>query len=145
MEQQKYFIPEIGDIRVGYECEKEDSIKGYEPYTFDLKGVRDVMQDEISDYRETWFRTPYLSKEQIEAEGWKETELSKKVAGDYKRKAFIKNNYFLIWDTFRDSYIEITLIDPSKDYRFMNPENFKCTVPCKDINELRYICKLLEI
>lgn len=147
MEEQKYFIPKIEDIYSGYQYERERNGKWEKvnefsnDYDYDDNPHYALMRD----IEEGKIRVPYLTKEQIEDEGWNETELTKKVAGDYKRKAFIKNNYFLIWDTFRDSYIEITLIDPSKDYRFMSPENFKCTMPCKDINELRYICKLLKI
>jgi len=155
MEEQKYFTPNVEDFHKGYEYEilelhRENYHVGFNniiskwiPKKWDSSQIRlNKLACKITSKE---IRVPYLTKKQIENEGWKETELTKKVAGDYKRKAFIKNNYFLIWDTFRDSYIEITLIDPSKDYRFMIPENFKCTMPCKDINELRYICKLLKI
>ena len=36
MQENKYFTPSIEDIKVGYECEKEETIEGYKPYTFDL-------------------------------------------------------------------------------------------------------------
>lgn len=133
--ENKYFTPDIEDIRVGYECEKEDSIKGYEPYTFDLKGVRDAIQDEISDYREAWFRTPYLTKEQIEAEGWR--------CIHWREYLWEKGNKTIHFfngqkeDNDDSTYLSIFTIHNSSKVLFEGE--------CKDINTFRYICKLLNI
>jgi hypothetical protein len=61
MENDKYFTPDIEDLRVGYEC--------------DLLGSKIVIEDrhDLDLSFDHPLRTPYLTKEQIEAEGWKET------------------------------------------------------------------------
>lgn len=78
-ENNKYYTPKITDIRIGYECEVNWS-RGYseefEPLNTSLKaeeGVYDPKLDDIviahdDGYAE--FRTKYLSKEDIESEGW---------------------------------------------------------------------------
>ncbi len=77
-----YFTPDIEDIRVGYECEICPHL-GYDNTWIPTVGrceqnsAKDCNQDEltydclIDGY--VGIRTPYLTREQIEAEGWEDT------------------------------------------------------------------------
>lgn len=58
---EQYFTPDIEDIRVGYECEwgeKQFIFEGYDFATF-------KSELELGN-----IRVPYLTKQQIETEGW---------------------------------------------------------------------------
>lgn len=133
-EQKKYFTPSIEDIRVGYEAEanweyyrnpdgtKSSNPDGWKPLVF--KGVDEA----VRKYHQLgMYRIPYLTKEQIEAEGWEQR-------GD--ERYFYKNNY-LIFYQFHSKRLWVTFQDPKLDKLFIGE--------CKDINTFRYICKLLNI
>ena len=129
MEKEKYFIPEISDLFVGYECEKEhgefdDNMqKIYVPYKMEFEYG---WLENPERYNER-LRTPYLTKKQIENEGWKFTE-------QINNKLYFKKGAFVL--TFEDDYINI---DNTKgmDIGYWGK--------CKDINTFRYLIKLLEI
>lgn len=147
-EGKKYYTPDIEDIRVGYECECR------------LPFHRDWLKEVISKYDAIYFsaymnylkdsnlRTPYLTKEQIEAEGWK--ELSYK-SGKYDgRLAWEKGNYFLILyednNTKLKGRIVIMLKDVTLDpYTEFTSNGQVYLGKCPSINEFRTICKLLNI
>lgn len=157
----KYFTPDISDIRVGYECEIE--LDSFEEALEDLsivdKTATKWVKEKCASGRHLDFltalrydsriRVPYLTKEQIEAEGWKSVNLSKGFAYRFGvpsfRFGFTKDNYILVLDT-RKYHIEIMALDVLKiDFLPEFPETFRVTIPCKDINTFRYICKLLGI
>lgn len=159
MKNDEYFTPSIEDIRVGYECEiwwnenmlPENNwipIKAWKYGT----GTEDFdMIDFTSRIQKNEIRVPYLTKEQIEAEGWeiyeKDSIKRHETGLLWGSIEFTKNNYLLRWN-FADMSISIILVDPSKvEGLLFNtlPEHFKCTCSCKDINTFRIICKLLEI
>lgn len=86
----------------------------------------------------------YLTKEQIEAEGWEERNLNQSTKFTY----FRKGNYMLAFRVVNGlPVIHILAADVLKMEWLIPdaPENFRVTLPCKDINTFRYICKLLEI
>lgn len=147
--ENKYFTPSLEDIRVGYECEfhgmtvggltiidfsdesksetiREPDIKvwspikcGYDPW------INEKTVEEIKRLLENnQIRTLYLTKEQIEAEGWKAVSDSQ----------FYKKDVVF---SFQSSLEKVTFWEPAGDVLF-NGE-------CKDINTFRYICKLLNI
>lgn len=132
MQENKYFTPEIEDIRVGYECEINKSLfngisEGWHNFIFkEFEQLEVINKNGLKA-----FRVLYLTKEQIEAEGW--TWLSD--SSMYK-----KNEHVLIFSPFGNSKIEI---------RYLGHPGFQYTSfflgECKDINNFRYICKLLEI
>lgn len=143
MNDDKYFIPDIEDIRVGYE------------YEFNEEGLQLVIVNfsnndppqSIGEIKELWekrifrgndwdimfpiteglkanrIRTPYLSQEQIENEGWK-------LEGSVIRKGSFE-----------------VYIDSNKHTAVIYNYNGMCYFQgeCKSINEFRYICKLLKI
>ena len=152
MTQDKYFTPSIEDIRVGYECEINYGI---------LPGFREgwnkeiLTQENMAYYlkfgsAKSMFRVPYLTKEQIEAEGWK---IEKQSLGNLLRgvkKSLIKEGrmgknwdynipteFQITYDT-ENHIIKIMYTNPLDDLTWFEGE-------CKDINTFRYICKLLNI
>jgi len=133
-----YFIPDIEDIRVGYECEisvpyfvskpyivNNDNLKyKWVNHKFELQEVYGADNCLNIDYE---IRTPYLTKEQIEAEGWVEIH-----AGFFKKGDFLMSNI---------TNFNGIIIRKGSWY----PEETKYSGECKDINTFRYICKLLKI
>jgi len=126
---KQYYTPEISDIRVGYECEYRVG----EKYKWNKHIVENLHTDregygisELESYlKEGNLRTPYLTKEQIEAEGW---ERYKKNIG--------RLEYSIV---FYKNTIEIYEMDET-GYRVC-----KYNGNCPSINEFRTICKLLNI
>ena len=104
------------------------------------------LDNRIEDLEKKRIRTPYLTKEQIEAEGWIHT------GGKLLKEAnqmFEKGNYFLVFNE-KVKTINIILRDPSKECEIswsvqMSPEHFNFFCECKCINTFRTICKLLNI
>ena len=138
----KYFVPDIEDIRIGYEGEINWN-RAYEdkfvPFKIKIQDNDGTYTNEISDiidalddgYAEA--RTPYLTKEQIEAEGWKETSKYNYEKVDSNITAYYGNDHYL-W--IMHSGITVN----GEEYK---ANSFKGE--CKSINEFRYICKLLKI
>lgn len=165
--ENKYFTPSLEDIRVGYECEyhgmtagglmiidfsdesksetiKEPDIKvwspikcGYDPW------INEKTVEEIKKLLENnRIRTPYLTKEQIEADGWKVK------SEQYVNLGWIvyeKGNHWLLFYE-KELFIKIIPIDPSLEHS-INKQGVWVLYSgeCKDINTFRYICKLLNI
>jgi len=144
--QDKYFTPSIEDIRVGYECElgsytydfTSGSSKATEVWETKVLNAVDVatkiqikpILDTVRNAETIWLRVPYLTKEQIEAEGWK----ARGSEGYYYKKCnkvvyLPNNNNIMLITQFTERPLE--------------NEIFKGE--CKDINTFRYICKLLGI
>ena len=123
--ENKYFTPDIEDIRVGYECETMPSMMHEQDDTLWRKCLSLTAHD-IKEIEDQWLdiRVPYLTQEQLEAEGWKprENNLSWKPYLD-------KGPYSLLYH----KRLEIT------------GPNISYLGECKDINTFRYICKLLGI
>ncbi len=148
-ESVKYFVPNISDIRVGYECEirKEPGIWKQEIISFEG-------QTSFSYWKERleleWLRVPYLTKEQIEKEGWK---VEIQILGKYMRgikKCLVKQDRMgSNWDY--DIPVEFQLTYDIKNYilKLMYITSLDDLTwfegECKDINTFRYICKLLGI
>lgn len=138
--ENKYFTPDIEDIRVGYELQ-------YHNWSMDEAGVKELnfnkwettilTEGNVKTFMEYGIRggvrVPYLTKEQIEAEGWEPDVIQFKKEID------------------SDSYYSLTLADRditiSKVY--MNGWSWVWkpfySGECKDINTFRTICKLLKI
>lgn len=141
--ENKYFTPDIEDFHVGYECEilKEK----WEHFVFNVEEIipvfarvnsKTIVSDKI--------RVLYLTKEQIEAEGWEYVKNTNTVC-----HIFNKNNYMLGWFPLINK-IAVLVRDPSKAFdekgiliEYNNTERY--TGSCKDINTFRKIIKLLGI
>ena len=139
--KNKYFTPEISDICVGYELEIRQANKWL------LHKIQS--NDCFCDFVDMdGYRVPYLTKEQIEAEGWEYTKNTNTVDVDICH-IFNKNNYMLGWFPLINK-IAVLVRDPSKALdkngiliEYNNTERY--TGECKDINTFRKIIKLLEI
>lgn len=147
MENNKYYTPDISDIRIGYECEWVDTRGDWVPCTVECpQDIVDAFNDKL--------RTLYLIKKQIENEGWihKATMLLadfSKENNDILRESFEKNNYLLILNSYPNKRtISIMIKDPIKITWELGiqPEKFAFNAECPSINEFRYITKnLLKI
>ncbi len=133
--ENKYFTPSIEDIRVGYECEYKNRKNWVKTVLIDPEIIRTIAFDSLTLYNnrnkyllEGIIRVPYLTKEQIKAEGWKFEY------GLTDHMYFSKGRCQLIW------------FGPGKSIEIQNPANLPTYIgECKDINTFRYITKLLGI
>ena len=144
--ENKYYTPAIEDLRVGYECEHTT-----DTLTFKVNNTDEIIKDKLYSHDvvnylkwiiennheiSEFIRTPYLTKEQIEAEGWKsKTEYTGKF-----RFVFEKGNSWLAWNP-EENMMTIMPIDPSKEFY---EHNVRYAGGCPSINEFRQICKLLD-
>lgn len=166
--ETKYFTPSIEDIRVGYECEQHVNVP---PMDFDeaIKDLSDMQSVQkmvwgkstiltaegipfiVKQIKDGNIRVSYLTKEQIEAEGWKPLDkLSpftgkpykwQKVIGEKETGVFNEDHiYTLEFEPL--SHLTIHLEWESSWNRF---EGNIFVGRCPDINTFRYICKLLGI
>jgi hypothetical protein len=124
--KEEYFIPEIEDIYVGYECELQDEknwnhFKFYRKYDFEIDLERRIFNQTI--------RVLYLTKKQIEAEGW----ISQSETG-----FFTKDKYELYYNQQWNNDKEFSL-------QILDQPNFLYQGECKDINTFRKLIKLLSI
>ena len=133
--ENKYFTPDIEDIHIGYECEllmntnvsilnPTSNAPEFKPFIFEKNKIELLI--ELYDS----IRVPYLTKEQIEAEGWK---------FDYNLGDF---DYYI--KTVNNTEYELEFCYKER----ININIWKRTLyhgECKDINTFRKIIKLLEI
>jgi hypothetical protein len=149
----KYYTPDISDLFVGYECEfhgatvggvvwlnvpeeEKDKYPDIEPHipvwTKWIIGscpwTTRSIQDTIEALERGQIRTPHLTKEQIEAEGWKESdtpEFFDRIGND---------RWFINWEP---KFNWIYIGDNESQYEYSGT--------CPSINEFRKICKWLGI
>lgn len=148
IENNKYYTPSIEDIRVGYECEIKPLNSEYDWLPAKLKHEKGYNGEGLYNINPFWYsvidkdgfpvkaiindlsqvRTPYLTKEQIEAEGWEIVQENYCVKNQY-RLSLLPNNMI---------HISVTNV---------STVNMKTLFigNCPSINEFRTICKLLNI
>lgn len=137
MENEKYFTP---DIRVGYECEM--SSDGFEFFKtiIDITDISDLIEwykcgylnfDDLSEV----IRVPYLSKGDIEVEGWKLNDDKLLTLDNKQLYSFSKNNFGLLFQPYNN---DIQIYDKRREIYVYQGE-------CKCINTFRYLNKLLNI
>lgn len=139
--ENKYYTPDIEDLRVSYICQNRLTGKGW----LDLEILRKdalFISSFVKDLEIGNLRTKYLSKEDIESEGWvKITSALNKYPN-----AWEKENHFLLFYPTKDNQIEIVMKDVTKDDYLENTSNGRGFAgKCKSINELKIIQKLLNI
>ena len=121
--ENKYFTPDIEDLCIGYELEHL-SATGYITTKFEIDSSLSALQELI---KLNQVRVPYLTKEQIEAEGWEEHSSN-----------FFKKDLLMLQIDLEEYNILIR-----KGSWFPEETLFKGN--CKDINTFRKIIKLLNI
>jgi len=133
---EQYYTPEIEDFRVGYEYERlndktwnKETLESHMLYTPNIGEACDSEITEIlRDLHDNKIRVPYLTKEQIKAEGWElRTE-------GYSRNFYEKGEESLLVHHV-GHWIIITDLSEEQIYKG----------DCKSINEFRTIMKLLNI
>jgi hypothetical protein len=134
--ENKYFTPDIDDIHIGYELEVN--------YNFKLNDIfhKKIIEsfEELSDIHSRMpgdcvIRIPYLTKEQIEAEGWIKAKAPiVTINHDFYEIPYIKDNFRVDYN-FRNNLINI--IENNGKNLFYGK--------CKDINTFRKLIKLLGI
>ena len=131
MTENKYFTPEISDIRVGYECET----RAY-PYPEWVKSViTDGEEIQFIIDNEWEIKIPFLTKEQIEAEGWKLNDDKLLTLDNKPLSSFSKNIYGLMFNSYN---CEIQIYDKKREIYVYQGE-------CKCINTFRFLNKLFNI
>lgn len=165
MENNEYFTPSIEDIRINYEYEfhgmtvgglyitNEDGTKDEElsresniPVWSKEKaglGFWNRNPGSIPELLENGqIRVPFLTKEQIEAEGWKYIGKAQDIW--FEKEGSFEMNSWTAYKTklqygLHDKRLRIFVIDTDKtEYDCFRGE-------CKDINTLRTISKLLRV
>jgi hypothetical protein len=138
----KYFTPELEDLHLGYECEFSES----EEFEFELTNLDadelNFLTKHLYERGELeglpdYIRVPYLTKEQIESEGW---VFSKEINDGYIFNNLEKN--YMMGYNVNTKEITILTRDPSHKHYYAQ-SSFKGN--CKCINEFRKIIKLLGI
>jgi hypothetical protein len=124
-EHLKYFVPEISDLCIGYELEHL-SATGYIATKFEIDSSLPALQELI---KLNQVRVPYLTKEQIEAEGWEDISTDEIIG-------LVKTDFVCIFDN-KNYTISLTCLGKDKKIGFAGN--------CKDINTFRKIIKLLGI
>jgi|SRR6478609_893169 len=135
----EYYAPSIEDIRVGYECEilwNQDIFPEDSWYKV-VVGDSSTKNFDLIDYEgriaNSKIRTPYLTKEQIVAEGWENIGIKM-----YSRES--PRGKLVFTDCIGTEYFS----DITREEKSSNPVClFSGYIP--SINELRYISKLLNI
>lgn len=128
----KYFQPDITDLKVGYECEVK-----WHTYGDGINWRSYIVKAGDSILTTDNVRVPYLTKEQIEAEGWEITSREVK-----------KPPYKVDWINAQKGQYVLWINLALHDSMHMGIADKIYTVfrgQCKDINTFRYICKLLNI
>ena len=132
-EESKYFTPEISDIHVGYEYEhlNSETNKWEKTKIINAKMLSYFMY-ETNKIISTVTRVPYLTKEQIEAEGWEQRGKG--------------NNGGVTYGYYNKNDSNICTWENSTKIEIQESEgNILFHGECKDINTFRKIIKLLGI
>lgn len=128
--ENNYYTPQIEDIRIGYECQSTIDNKNWYDFKFRKFDFGTLSIELLNNI----YRTPYLTKEQIEAEGWinqNDRGMSENGGAEFK-----KGKYQLrYWSYHPRLRIE-------GDLDILLETNIMKTF---SINEFRYIIKLLGI
>jgi hypothetical protein len=141
MEQDnKYYTPEVGELRVGYQCEILDDWDNgnnpvYKPHVFKFEHGWIEIPERIVEN----IRTPYLTREDVESLGWSQ---------NWKETDTYEGCYILttapvcegapdeIWELWH--YDKVVSISNELSNRCYDGE-------CKSINELRLLMRWLQI
>ena len=154
--ENKYFTPDIEDLCIGYECEYNFARAYTDEFDFVKIGYKDVTPGKggytnelthmihLIDDGAAAIRVPYLTKEQIEAEGWEYKHTYKDLIYYDERIFFEKRKsdkkediWKLQLEYYKNNLVRIH-IDQGHDWKRFLGE-------CKDINTFRKIIKLLNI
>lgn len=153
----EYYTPQIEDLFIGYECEVYNQCTNKLIKKVEWNTVKVALHGETGNsigitqcknyLKNEKLRTKYLTKEQIEAEGWSPEKIlwEGKDEQDIHVDGFSKSISEILWYDFLFEEGKITII--KKYYR--NEVAQVCETifsgNCPSINEFRKIQKLLKI
>lgn len=136
---EKYYTPAIEDIHVGYECETRQESGEWKKLTV-------TTSIGFHKWQLPTLRTPYLTKEQIEAEGWIFEPPVDGIKLASRPDFILKKNDTLTYNLYiRDKRISIELYTKRTGVWEMSSWVTIYSGSCPSINEFRTICKLLNI
>ena len=153
--ENKYHTPELEDLFIGYEIERYIAGSGdsYDNIILNKIELEWCLNCYNTNCQKGWLRTPYLTKEQIESEGWVFNYLGKDDwfknsipilpynEIDYPFELWFKlDNY---WLGFYKNIHKIVVLEKGEDYS--GGQIIRFNGKCPSINEFRKIIKLLEI
>lgn len=131
MSNQQYYTPAVEDIFVGYEGEYQRLDDRPDKWR---KIVYDGCCDPHCFANDFCVRTPYLTREQIEAEGWKCYDTPADVMKFEDGFLLYRNN------------INLRYFNSTKQLRLLKkPMDIFFEGHCPSINEFRRICKMVGI
>ena len=151
--ENKYYTPNIEDIRIGYEMEwlhkaNENSfiLDGVEidtwfPWDYDSQGFSIKAFKRFIE--NNTIRTPYLTDQQIVNEGWE----PKEVFGDYVciyQKVTKEKGFELVYNFEKHTLMFRKLYFYGLDEEYTNTKLSHDSLECKSINELRDLEKLFK-
>lgn len=118
----KYYIPEMEELFLGYECEADDHGEGYDKVILNL-----------DSFNRMWtLRTKYLDEEDILSEGFVKCS-----SFEFKKESTY--GVMMIDNVYDEGFINISFID------HLGTELDVFYGRCPSINELRKILKLVTI
>ena len=129
--ENKYFTPDIEDIHVGYACEELRNGN----WEFLNIPYNECLDDLYNQCLNNFIRVPYLTKEDIEDEGWERYHMD----GTY-----IKDNYILNFD-FATGLNRLNIHKKPETGKNVTSHDMLFNSKCKCINDFRKIIKLLGI
>lgn len=132
MEEDKYYLPNIEDFHIGYEYEYY-IIGDWQKVCFHPSNIA-YCEEWMKNLESKLIRVPYLTKEQIENEGWINITYNFQELPLFVGEKRGENYYKLTYNYWNHL---LAIIDIEDNYLFSGE--------CKSINELHYICKLLNI
>lgn len=165
----EYYIPDIKDIRIGYECEVVDNGGNWSKMIIDQPHLRSIAFEE-RQLEEGHTRVPYLTPELLEKEGWEFKETVKinnfgQVNDVYikgysdaeaarRKDGWMMDGYSYTWKLYAPNFKQFGtwhgagfIIEMKKRGGFMGEHSkypiFHGKLP--SVNELRYISKLANI
>lgn len=146
--ENKYFTPDIEEMFVGCEFEMHDTWGDWKKLILTEDLLKNPMVSLGSgNERAPWywkFRVPYLTKEQIEAEGWELIQIYPKGACIFQKGT--KEEGCELTCDFTEHRVHFTeLYFCGLDDEYTRTKLTWRSLECKDINTFRKICKLLKI
>lgn len=146
---EKYYIPEVEDFYIGYEFEIRNSDfpdsefeKGEITMFTHLGewGYEKIRYDSFCEQVPKRIRVPYLTKEQIENEGWLVSAVD-----DFYNKTGNRLTYDVLSNELCIIQTPKITIDEARDWPEGKDNYNLFKGKCKSINEFRTIMKLLNI
>lgn len=138
--ENKYYTPEIEDLRVGYECQWND-LSIWRDEILDSYGLFATIINESNESLVDKIRTKHLDKQDIESLGWKfkgkSIDIWFEKEGDFDMGSFTTYKIIMHYG-LEDHRMFIYADDQGTEYDLFKGE-------IKSINELKYIQKLLGI